>query len=288
MTIPKITKAVRGERPLWVSALVAVAFLGVTWPVLAAGEAQRGDQTRALLGNNLGDDEPSAAPAEGYREPEERRGEQAPRRPGFRRGPREGRMAPPPGLWRRLNENEREHVQSFVEENFPRMFLELERLKNRSPERYERRMARVAIGMRELMEVMEISPERGELMLQERQLDMEIRYRVTQYRRTKGEGKRARIRRELTQLCNEAFECRHRRREFQIRELEARLQGLHRRHEQQMVMREQLIAQEVRNRLNEPGNFDRRNFDRGNFGANLEPRPRDQRRRRGDRGPNGD
>ncbi len=176
------------------------------------------------------------------------------RGPGMRgQGERGDEFRPPPALWGRLSEQERQDVRSFVEENFPRMYVELERLKRNNPQRYQKRMQRVAAGVGELMEVMAISPERGELMLQERRLDMEIRYLSTRYKSVKNKEKREKIRKQMRELCANSFDCRHKRRAIQIREFEAKLGGLKQRHKEAQKMREQLITEEVKNRLENPG-----------------------------------
>ncbi len=169
------------------------------------------------------------------------------------RGQNERGFRPPPALWGRLSEQEREEVRAFVEEHFPRMYVELERLRRKNPQRFQKRMQRVVASVGELMEVMEISPERGELMLQERRLDMEIRYLSSRYKSAKDKSKREKIRKQMRELCADSFDCRHKRRAIQIREFEAKLGGLKQRHTQAQKMREQLITEQVKTRLESPG-----------------------------------
>ena len=86
-------------------------------------------------------------------------------------------------------------------------------------------------------------------MLQERKLDMQIRFVASQYHSTPDEPRRVEMRKKLRELCSQAFDCRHRRRELQIEELEQRLDALKRRHIEQQVRREEIISQDVKNHL---------------------------------------
>ena len=170
-------------------------------------------------------------------------------------GPRPGRghrSGPPPGLWRRMSEPERQRVVEFIEEHFPRLYIELERHKERKPQAFARQMKRVVPEMLRLMEMMEVHPERGTLMIQERRVDMEIRRAAQQYRSARKEEKRSRLRDRMRDLCGQAFDCRHRRRELEIRELEGRLEELKQRHDQAAEMRKKLIEQQVKERLDRP------------------------------------
>ena len=148
-----------------------------------------------------------------------------------------------------MTEEERQEVERFVEERFPRMFVELQRIKERRPQRFERRMSRVAPEILHIMEMMELNPERGALLIQERQLDIEMRQVTSKCRFAKGEQKGRRLRGRLRGLCERAFDCRHQRQMLEIRELEARLAELLNRLEESAAMREQLITQEVKERL---------------------------------------
>jgi hypothetical protein len=151
-----------------------------------------------------------------------------------------------------MTDAEREKVLAFMEEHFPKMYLEVERQKDRNPDRYDRRMQRVVPEMRHLMEMMETRPEHGVLIIKERRLDMEMRRLAGRYRSAEDEDKRAQLRRRMHELCTQAFDARQQRREIQIRELEARITELHERHAQADQVREKLIEQEVKERLDRP------------------------------------
>lgn len=178
----------------------------------------------------------------------ERRGEL--RRPPGRRGG--SRRGAPRALWERMTDEEQAVVKAFIEERFPRMYVELERLEEHSPERYARRMARIAPEMRRLMEILDTDPERGTLMIQERQQDIMLRFLARRYRSANNAEDEAKIRGRARELAEKLFDVRHQRRALEIRELETRLDELRGRHEQAAQMRDQLIERELKDLLDGP------------------------------------
>lgn len=166
-------------------------------------------------------------------------------RPG---APRRGPGGGPPPLWSRLSEEERGEVQAFMLEHFPRMYEEMERLQERNPERYQHRMMRLAPEMRGLMDQMAINPERGGLMIEERRLDLEIRMLSGRVRRADNPDLE-RVRERMHDLCTRQFDVRHRRREMEIHELEARIGELRQRHAEAARMRDQIIEKAVNDRM---------------------------------------
>ena len=169
-----------------------------------------------------------------------------PHGPGIERGRGAGR-----GMWQRLTKEEREELNAFIEEHFPRLYIQIQD-RQENPQRGGRRFGRIIHEMLELMEMMQTDPERGGLMIQERRIQMDIHQIMRQHRSAKNEAKRERLRSELKELCASAFDIRHRRRALEIRELETRLDELKQRHEQAAKMRDKLIEQEVKERLSLP------------------------------------
>lgn len=248
MTTPWITQR-RAPVRAWVVALVAFG-LGTQMALATMAEGRQPDPPpEDRRGSREPAEEPEASPPprDEAPNPEDRLPPPVPR-PGARRH----RPGPPPGLWRRMSEPERQRVVEFVEEHFPRLYIELEGHKERKPQAFARQMKRVVPEMLRLMEMMETHPERGTLMIQERRIDMEIRRVAQQYRSARKEGKRSRLRNKMRDLCAQAFDCRHRRRELEIRELEGRLEELKQRHAQAAEMRRKLIEQQVKARLDRP------------------------------------
>ncbi len=158
----------------------------------------------------------------------------------------------PPALWKKMSEQDRTRIQNFLEEHFPKMYLELERLQESHPERYARRIRRVVPDMWHMMEVLQSHPQRGQLMIQERRLDMDIWRVARRHRASDDVDKQSGLQAKMRELCEQVFDCRHRRRELQIQELETRIIELKQRHAQAAGLREKLIEQEVKERLDKP------------------------------------
>ena len=132
------------------------------------------------------------------------------------------------------------------------MYVELQGLKDRDEIRYVRRMTHIAPQMRQIMEVMRADPQRGALMIRERQLEFEIRQTVAQCRKAEDDSARRRIRQHLEELCGKVFDCRSERRQMDVRELEARLSELQSRLSKSEKMRPALIRQRASELLERP------------------------------------
>ena len=157
-----------------------------------------------------------------------------------------------PRPWSEVPEPERRPIERFIEEHFPRMYVELQRLKDGDEGRYMRRMTHIAPQMRQMMEAMRTDPQRGTLMIRERQLDFEIRQTVAQYHQAEGEAAKQRIRAHLEEVCGKVFDCRSERRQMEVRELEARLTELQTRLSESEKMRPALIRQRASELLERP------------------------------------
>lgn len=158
-----------------------------------------------------------------------------------------------------ISKQQRMRLKQFVKEHFPKMHEELQRLRDRNPERAKKRMVNMAPGFLRLMKTMNTDPEKGSLMIRERRLDMRLRRLGHQYRRTaEDDSRRDKIEAEIRTLCAEAFDCRQAIREMGTRELEARVAELRDRHREAGSMREQLIDRAVRDHLEGPPGGDPR------------------------------
>ncbi|MBI4716217.1 MAG: hypothetical protein HY763_00270 [Planctomycetes bacterium] len=167
-------------------------------------------------------------------------------------GPRGNRGDDLPGLWPRMSSSERTAMERFIEERFPQMYQELERAKIDDPQRYDRRMSRLAPEMRHLMELGATDPERADLLIEERRLDVQIRQLAQRLRSAEDEARQERGRTQLRELCGRMFDVRHRRREMEIRDLESRIAELRARHAEAAQQREATIDRAVEERLNLP------------------------------------
>ena len=167
-------------------------------------------------------------------------------------GPEFGRPAGRPRPWSDLPEPERRQIERFMEEHFPRMYVEMQKLKDRDENRYVRRMTRIAPQMLKIMETMRTDPQRGTIMIRERQLEFEIQQTIARFRSAKDDEAKRRIREHLDGLVGKAFDCRNERRQMEVRELEARLNELQARLAESEKMRPALIRQRVADMLEKP------------------------------------
>lgn len=173
------------------------------------------------------------------------------RPPAFGPGPRPG-PGGPPWLGERFGKGERERVQAFVKEHFPNLHEELEQLRDRRKELYEKRFRRVLPEVHELMDMLEINPERAKLFIQERRIDMDMRRLGARYRNTVDESEKAKILEQMRTLGQSAFDARQEREAFEIREIETRLQELKERHVRAPQDREKLVEKHVQKRIAAP------------------------------------
>jgi hypothetical protein len=156
---------------------------------------------------------------------------------------------PPRDLWTRLSDEEKEAIESFIEENFPLLHEELERVRSDGGVRYDRRMQRIAPEMRRMMELMVAQPERARLFIQERATDMRFRRAAFGYRQAEDDERRAALRAQLNELGEQLFDIRIQRREMEIRDLEQRIAELRSRIDEARANRDQIVADELERAL---------------------------------------
>jgi len=224
------------SRLAWLGGLVAVLSCAATY-------AQPGPRVRTRP-----PEETRAAQGEAPIPPErgmglrDRQGSPEMRRPAGR-----------PRPWNDLPEPQRRNIERFMEEHFPRLYVEMQRLEDRDEMRYARRMTRIAPQMLKIMETIRTDPQRGTLMIRERQLEFEIQQTIARFRSAKDDAAQQQILREhLDDLVGKAFDCRNERRQMEVRELEARLSELQTRLSESAKMRPALIRQRVADMLEKP------------------------------------
>ncbi len=167
-------------------------------------------------------------------------------------GPRQRGFGPPMVRWEELTDVRKRRVEDFIKEHFPSLFVELQRLEDRNPNAYERRMARIGPRMMELAEMARMEPQRGALAIRERQLDLQIRELARDFRHSSEDQGRRRIRKRMRELCSDKFDCQLDRRALEVGELEARLAELKERLAENKRMREELINRIVKEVLDAP------------------------------------
>jgi len=163
-----------------------------------------------------------------------------------------GRPAGRPRPWSDLPEPERRQIERFMEEHFPRMYVQMQKLKDGDEARYARRMTQIAPQMRHILEEMRTDPQRGTLMVRERQIEFEIQQSIARFRNAKDDAAKRRIREHLEGLVGKMFDFRNERRQMEVHELEARLSELQTRLSESQKMRPALIRQRVEDMLEKP------------------------------------
>ncbi len=165
--------------------------------------------------------------------------------------PREGldgppdRRGPKPKSWQDLSKKERAEVVEFLEEHFPLMSIELKNLRDRNPEVFKRRMRRVIPEVRRVMELMKINPQRAKLHIQERKLDMQMRYKANMFRKSRDDLQRVKLRQELDDLATQGFDVQLQLRQMEISDLQTRMGELATRLEEAKELRPKMIRQRV-------------------------------------------
>ena len=148
-----------------------------------------------------------------------------------------------------MNKEEREQLNRFAQEHFPRLHEELQRVRDKHPQRYQQRMRRMMPELRHLMELSKTHPDQAALSIRERRCDMGMRRLVRKYRHTEDEDEREALRAEIHELATEAFDHRHDRRALEITAFEIRLDELKERHEEAGEIRDQIIDRMVEDRI---------------------------------------
>jgi hypothetical protein len=150
-----------------------------------------------------------------------------------------------------MSEEERGEVLAFVDEHFPFISEELEQLRRRQIERFERRIRQITPEMRELMDMTEINPRRARLAIEERRADMLLRLLTFKYRAAEPDRRDA-LRAEMKAISARLFDARQERQEGEIRELEERIEELRRRHADAAKRREAIVEDQISKRLEKP------------------------------------
>lgn len=187
----------------------------------------------------------------------------------------------PPFQWRRLPEAERAKLKHFVEEHFPRLALELDKLRERAPQRFERRMMRIGPEMRRLMEMMERDPQRGLMMIRERQVAFQLQQLVMEYHNSSDGSRRAELRDKIEEAVSQEFQVRMERRRAEVRQMETKLAELRGRLAETDSLRDDIISRRVRELLEKPPPFpppDRPDGPEGPDGPDDPPGPQSEPR----------
>ncbi len=193
------------------------------------------------------------------------------------RRPGPDRRAPRALAWKELSEADRKAVTNFMQEHFPRMVVELDRLKESSPQKFERRMERVAGEMRRLMDAKDKDPRRATVLIRERQVGLQLQQLAKEYHSAAGDEEKLRIRKAVRELAAQEFDNRLERRKLELHQLETKLAELKDRLAESESVRDDMLDRRTRELLERKPKGD---------AQGIQERPMDRARRtRGEKDP---
>lgn len=167
--------------------------------------------------------------------------------------PGEGPMGPGgPGLGP-IGEMGRERVEQtmkFLKQHYPQMHERLQRLRESDPRGFYRQLMRIAPRMPELIDLIETRPELAKMMIEEHQLEMDIRDEMLRHARAKSDDMRAEAKQRLHELVSRQFDVRQNRLKAIIADLERELEQKKKALEERASKKDQIIELEVQRRLN--------------------------------------
>jgi hypothetical protein len=152
-----------------------------------------------------------------------------------------------------LGEMGRERVEQtmkFLKQHYPQMHERLQRLRESDPRGFYRQLMRIAPRMPELIDLIETRPELAKMMIEEHQLEMDIRDETLRHARAKTDETRAEAKQRLQELVSRQFDVRQNRLKSIIADLERELDQKKKALEERASKKEQIIDLEVQRRLN--------------------------------------
>ncbi len=195
-------------------------------------------------------------------------------RPGGRPGDRPGGGPDGERSWKDVPQKRRQELLKFVEEHFPRMWVEMSRLREKNADGFRKRMRRILPDIVHMMRVYQHDPQMGSLMIRERQLDMRIRHAAHQFHKSQDPVEKEKLRVEIRELVGKAFDVQLQRRAQEITSLESRLVELKDRLTGQEEVRDEMIRQRSKHLLeNKPPRLRGENRPGGNDADELDRRP---------------
>lgn len=165
-----------------------------------------------------GEERPAQIPPDALEEPDDgpRPPGEEPRGPGFRgHRPDDDRGRPVFGP-----DPERiDRVMEFLKTEYPRLYDRLSDLRDDDPRAFHRQLNRMLPRLPELMHILDRNPKLGKLMIEEHQLEMDIRETTARYHRAGDDATKQRLR----EMIGRQFDIRQERLQLMIGEMEREL-----------------------------------------------------------------
>ncbi len=140
-------------------------------------------------------------------------------------------------------------VMKFLKEHYPRMHERLAELQDRDPRAFHRQMMRMLPRLPELMGILERNPKLGKLMIEEHQLEMDIRDATMEYHRARTEATPAQMKERLRELIGKQFDIRQEKLQLMISEMERELARKKEQLSEQAAKKDEVIKRELERRL---------------------------------------
>lgn len=210
-------------RSWWVIGTAAVCLWAMTvQPAVGQGRGHRGEG-------------PAAA-----------RGERGRGGPGFGPKAQFGRERPGgPGRDWDVSPAQTERMMEFAEKHFPRRHQLLERLRERNPQEFRRRVSKMAPRVFEMLLQLEENPEMGQVLIGQQQAEDDLHELLGQYGRGIDEAEQAEARTQIVETVGQLVDLRLQRRSFEIAALSRRIEAQQERLATDTARKDELVEEEV-------------------------------------------
>lgn len=138
-----------------------------------------------------------------------------------------------------------ERMMEFAEKHFPRRHRLLERLRERNPQEFRRRVSKMAPRVFEMLLQLEENPEMAQVLIGQQQSEDELHELLGQYDRGIDEAEQAETRTQIVETVGQLVDLRLQRRSFEIAALARRIEAQRDRLETDSARREELVEEQV-------------------------------------------
>ena len=150
-----------------------------------------------------------------------------------------------------LTPEQEKGVMEYFKNNYPDRLAEMENIKSRDPEQYNRQLSRAFREMRFAEQLKSEDPERYEQLKEEKRLENKSRVLARKYRETYDQAEKERIETELKGILEDAFKYRQMNRNAEIAQLEEKLRELREQNKERMENRDKIIELRLQELLDE-------------------------------------
>jgi len=139
-----------------------------------------------------------------------------------------------------------DELVDFLKDVDPGMLEELEKMRDRNPERFGDVLGRAMRQMREMTRLREENPEAFEQEVRRRELDRDVRELAESYRKEEDEGKKAEMKQRLRAAFEEIFDSQIAQRKRSLEELQERMERYRKTLEKRQQNRDAIIEERMK------------------------------------------